>query len=221
VLITLPAPATSAVAEHGVAHNPATDPRRVHPRPDARDRACPLMPEAHRIRRVPLVKVDHLAGEELHVSAADSDSLHVDNDLAGDRHRRRHLLHPALPRPGQDVRAHGACTHRSHYFVRQEPSTCASTHRPCSAQKEPSPRRKTSPLEGAVEATSSGTAPSRSRGRSAEVRRGRRTSRLVAVSGVNWPELVDAFLMSSPTGTQTTSAALSTPASWRSPAPGT
>ena len=79
------------------------------------------MPEAHRVRRVPLVKVGHLAGEELHVGAAETDPLHVDDDLAGSRHRGRHLLHLALPRPGQDVRAHGACAHRSHYFLRQEP----------------------------------------------------------------------------------------------------
>ena len=29
-----------------------------------------------------LVKVGHLTGEELHIGAADTDSLHVDDDLA-------------------------------------------------------------------------------------------------------------------------------------------
>ena len=83
VLVTPPAPAAHAVAEHGVAHHPAADPRRVDAVADAGDRARPLVPEAHRVGRVPLVQVGHLAGEELHVGAADADPLDVDDDLAG------------------------------------------------------------------------------------------------------------------------------------------
>jgi hypothetical protein len=54
-----------AVAEHGVAQNPSTNPRRVDPGPDAGNCARPLMPKAHRVPRVPLVEIGHLAGEGL------------------------------------------------------------------------------------------------------------------------------------------------------------
>jgi hypothetical protein len=57
------------------------------------------MPDAYRVGRVPLVKVGHIPGEELHMGAADADSLDVDDDLAGCRHRGRRLLHLALPGP--------------------------------------------------------------------------------------------------------------------------
>ena len=87
------------------------------PLPTAGDRARPLVAEPHRVRRVPLLQVGHLAGEELDVGAADADPFDVDDDLAGGRHRGRHLLHPALARRILNVRAHASCAHRSHYFL--------------------------------------------------------------------------------------------------------
>ena len=62
------------------------DPRRIDALPHLGDHARPLVAEAHRVRRVALVEVGHLAGEELDVGAADADPFDVDDRLA--RRRR-------------------------------------------------------------------------------------------------------------------------------------
>ena len=92
--------AGSAAAEHGVARDAAADPPRV----DARRRRAatvpaPLVAEPHRIRRVTLVQVRHLAGEELDIGAAHADALDVDDDLSWTRDRAGDLLHPPCPGP--------------------------------------------------------------------------------------------------------------------------
>jgi hypothetical protein len=68
--------------------------------------------------------------KNLHIGATDADPLHVDDNLAGGRHRSRHFLNLALPRPGQ-----ATCGHHSHYFVTGEPFPHTSTPRPPSARK--------------------------------------------------------------------------------------
>ena len=94
VLVAPSAAATGAVAEHGVAHDPATDPCRVHAVTDAGTVPAHSCPRRIGYAASP-VKVGHLAGEELHVGAADADALHLDDDLARGRDRGRHLLHLA------------------------------------------------------------------------------------------------------------------------------
>src|SRR5215203_2645185 len=92
-------PATSpagAIAEHGVPHHPAAEPRRVHPGSDGGNGAGPFVPEADRIRRVAGVEIGHLAGEEFHVGAAETDPFYIDDDLTWRGNRGRHLLHRTL-----------------------------------------------------------------------------------------------------------------------------
>ena len=52
------------------------------------------------------MEVRHLAGEELDVRAADADTLHLDDDLAGNRDRLGHFLDAGLAGRRHDERAH-------------------------------------------------------------------------------------------------------------------
>ena len=61
-----------AVAEHGVAHDPAADPGRVDARAHGGDGPGPLVAQPQREGGVAGVQVGHLAGEELDVGAADA-----------------------------------------------------------------------------------------------------------------------------------------------------
>src|ERR1700677_2073242 len=106
VLLTATAPPAGAVAEHGVAHDPAADPAGIDAGTDGRHPACPLVTESHRIGRMPVVQVGHLAGKELHVGAADSDALHIDDGFTGRGDWCRDLLDRVLPGPGQHERPH-------------------------------------------------------------------------------------------------------------------
>ena len=68
----------------------------VDARPERRDHTAPLVPEAHRVVGVSLVQVGHLAGPELHVGAAHTDSVDVDDDLALAGDRIGNVLRPRL-----------------------------------------------------------------------------------------------------------------------------
>src|SRR5688500_4951586 len=112
VLVPAPASAADPVAQHRVAHDPAADPAGVDPRAHGRDRAGPLVTEAHREAGVPLVEVLHLAGEELDVGAADPVAFHVDDRFPRPRHGRRNLLYGAAPGSVEHEGPHGRSAHR-------------------------------------------------------------------------------------------------------------
>jgi hypothetical protein len=82
VLMSAHATPAGAVADHGVAHDAAADPAGVDVGGDGGHPSAPLVADAHRVGRVSLVQVGHLAGEELHISAAHTDAVDVDDHLA-------------------------------------------------------------------------------------------------------------------------------------------
>lgn len=82
VLMPARAMPAGAVADHGVAHDAAADPGRGDVGGDGGYPSAPLVPEAHRAGSVSLVQVGHLAGEQLHIGAAPTDALDVDDHLA-------------------------------------------------------------------------------------------------------------------------------------------
>ena len=89
---TRAAPAGPA-AQHRVAgHAPPTH-VRVHPLPDRRDRAGPLVADPDGIRGLVRVQVGHLARVELDIRAADARPLDVDDHLADPGLRPRQLVH--------------------------------------------------------------------------------------------------------------------------------
>ena len=106
MLVASAAPTARAVTKHGVTHDTATQPGGVHAVPDGRHPARPLMPEPQRVGGVALVEVRHLPGEELDVGAADPHPLHVNDRLARNGNRHRHLLDRTLFRTGEDIRPH-------------------------------------------------------------------------------------------------------------------
>ena len=65
------------------------------------------MTEAHRELGLAVVQVGHLAGEELHVGATDTDPLDVDHHLPRRGGRRSDVLHLVLSGRGDDE-----CSHR-------------------------------------------------------------------------------------------------------------
>jgi hypothetical protein len=71
----------AAGADHGVAHDAAADLGRGNVGADGGYLSAPLVPEAS-VSSVSLVQVGHLAGEELHIGAAHTDALDVDDHLA-------------------------------------------------------------------------------------------------------------------------------------------
>ena len=101
------APVAVAAAEHGVADDPAADPRRVHAVTHGGDDAAPLVPDPHRIPGLARVEVVHRAGEELRVGAAHPGALDLDDHLARARDGRFHVLDGRLAGPGDDERSHG------------------------------------------------------------------------------------------------------------------
>ena len=106
VLHASSAAAAGAVTEHGVAHHASAEPCRVHTVADRFDDPTPFVAEAHRIVRVALVQVGHVAGEELRIGAADADTLHRGQYLAVSRRRGGDVLHATLAWPGQHIRLH-------------------------------------------------------------------------------------------------------------------
>ena len=102
-----PAAAAAPAAEHGVAGDPAAEPAGSTPGADRATRAAPLVAEPHRVGGVALVQVGHLAGEELHVGAADADPRRRRRRPApAAGHRRRDLLDLGPPGAGDDEGAH-------------------------------------------------------------------------------------------------------------------
>src|SRR4051794_32047080 len=85
VLAAAQASATRPVAEHRVAHDPATDPGTVGVSAHRGHGAAPFVAQPDREVRVSLMEVRHLSGEELDVGAADPDAVHRDYGLAGRR----------------------------------------------------------------------------------------------------------------------------------------
>jgi hypothetical protein len=88
-----PAAATlaPAAAQHGVAGDPAAEPRPVGVVAHRGDGPAPFVARAHRVPGVALSQVGHLAGEELDVGAAHAGPLDVDHGLAGRGHRVRDI----------------------------------------------------------------------------------------------------------------------------------
>src|SRR6266536_2947598 len=104
---TFPAAAPApAAAQHGVAGDPAAHPGRVDALADRGDRPAPFMSWPHRIFRVALVQVGHLAGEELDIGPADAGQLDVDDGLAGSGRGARDVRDDGLPRAGDDESSH-------------------------------------------------------------------------------------------------------------------
>ncbi|GAA2070683.1 hypothetical protein GCM10009780_01940 [Actinomadura alba] len=58
-----------------------------------------------------VAQIGHLAGEELDVGAADTDTVHVDDDLAGFGDRHRDPLDATPARAVQDERPHRIRAH--------------------------------------------------------------------------------------------------------------
>ena len=85
---------TTSAAEHRVARHALANPVAVDTGADLADDAAPLVPNSQRIPRPTVVEVRHLARVELHVRAADTDSLHVDDDFA-------RFARPAAARPAR------------------------------------------------------------------------------------------------------------------------
>ncbi len=100
------APGAVAAAEHGVAGDPLPYPGRVGPVPDRGHGAAPFVPEPHRVRRVALMQVGHVAGEELNVGPAYPGPLDVHHHLAGRGYRRLDLGHGEVARAGEYERSH-------------------------------------------------------------------------------------------------------------------
>ena len=95
-----------AAAEHGVTGDPLARPGRIDPVPDRGHGAAPFVAEPHRVRRVALVQVGHVAGEELDVGPAYAGPLDVHHHLAGCGHRWLDLGHGELARAGEYERSH-------------------------------------------------------------------------------------------------------------------
>jgi hypothetical protein len=95
VLVAPPAATTDPAAQHGVAGDPAPDPAVVHPVTDLDDHAAPLVTEPDRELGMAVAQIRHLAGEELHVGATDTDPLDVDHHLARLGSRLRVEVRPA------------------------------------------------------------------------------------------------------------------------------
>ena len=112
MLVSAPAAAAGAAAEHGVAGDPAADPGRVNPLAGRRDGPGPLVAEPDRELGVAVVEVGHLAGEELDIGPAHPGPLDVDDGLAGPRDGRGDLLDAGLPRGGDHEGPHRCGAHR-------------------------------------------------------------------------------------------------------------
>ena len=106
VLTPARAPPAGPAAQHRVAGHAASHPRRVHPVPDRRDRACPLVADPDGIRGLVRVQVGHLAGVELDVRAADARPLDVDDHLADPGLGPWQLAHLGGPRARDHERPH-------------------------------------------------------------------------------------------------------------------
>jgi hypothetical protein len=112
MLVSAPAAAAGAAAEHGVAGDPAADPARVDPLARRRDGPGPLVAEPDRELGVAVVEVGHLAGEELDIGPAHPGPLDIDDDLTGPRDGRVDLLDASLPRGGDHEGPHRCGAHR-------------------------------------------------------------------------------------------------------------
>jgi hypothetical protein len=106
MLATVEASVTASTTKHRVAGDPPSEPFRWYCVAQRRDLAAPLMTKAKRVFGVALVKVGHDSGEELDVGAADTHSVHIDDDFTGPGNWWIDVPHFGLEWTGQYERAH-------------------------------------------------------------------------------------------------------------------
>ncbi len=99
MLVPTEAPTAHSTAEHGVPGDAAAEPGGVDAVADLGDRPHPFVTDPHRVGRDAIMEVLHLAGEELHIGAADPGAVNVDDHIAGGGDRALHLPHLRVPGP--------------------------------------------------------------------------------------------------------------------------